>query len=138
MTELDELRKTLDELRETRLELADERRRLTDELMAIEASLGDTNRLDPETGRRMAGADYWAWRHDAMRNKQRVTRALRDVKALAAHVQQEIAELPKTPGQRAASRTRIEQKLDLLLDHFGLEWTPPDASGPNVVQEADE
>jgi hypothetical protein len=111
-----------DELREARDELVTERKRLTDQLIEIEAALGDTNRLDLDTGRRMSDVDYWAWRHGVMRDKHRVTRQLRDVKALSAHVRQEIDELPKPPGQREASRTRIEQKLDLLLEHFGLEW----------------
>lgn len=57
--------------------------RLVGEMEAIQAQLGDANRIDPMTGERMSYEDYQAWRRraiSALRAKQN------DVRELKAHI----------------------------------------------------
>jgi hypothetical protein len=103
-----------------RAELSADRHRLIDELKEIDMQLADPNRIDPETGERLEGEAYWSWRYAAIRAKRHKEKELQAAKALLAQVAQEIRDGDPSPAKGRGSR--LEEKVDLLLEHFGIEW----------------
>lgn len=58
----------------------EERLALTESIQSIDAQLGNRNRIDPETGRRMDDKQWWEWRTKATTAKKYLLVRLREVK----------------------------------------------------------
>lgn len=82
---------------------------LVQQIKNIDVDLGTANKLNRDTGERLEGHTYWAWRDSAIRAKRGKELELIRVKA-------KIKNLAAKETENFDSRlTRIEEKIDLIL-----------------------
>ena len=79
---------------------------------------------------RKSDHEYWSWRHSKSKEKREKEKQLRDVKTRIHEINVELRQIKaeakvKTHGEQFWGE-RVEAKLDLLLAHFGIEWTQQD------------
>lgn len=100
------------------LDLKARRDALVQIIQSIEAQLSQKDKSDLD-GRRLSDSEYHDWRARAIAKRRHLLGELREVKAeLARRGEQEHLE---RKAQEQSQMTRIERKLDLLLNHFNIE-----------------
>jgi hypothetical protein len=109
------------ELLTTKRELWLDRERITGEIQEIDLQFVDPAR------ERLSDHEYWSWRHSKSKEKREKETQLRDVKNRIHEINMELRQIRaeakvETRGEQFWGK-RVEAKLDLLLAHFGIEWT---------------
>jgi hypothetical protein len=104
------------------------------EIEDIQDQLGDRNRVDPDTGRRLRGPAYFEWRQQAKHAKRKKTQEYRKLKEEARDLRRELGRLRRVSGSGAAPPPRSV----CIAEHvaFLREWLGNDEPGFGVDQIA--